>query len=104
MATLKNGAPTIYFDNNATTFMSKKTQDTLNKLQTVGNPSSFFPRSQNVKAEIEQRTREVLSKVLGSERVFNQFQVIFTSGASEANATLVRMVADNKLTLYTFDL
>jgi len=85
-------APKIYLDNNATTFMSPKTKEIMNKYSSTGNVSAFYPRAQAVKRKIEQLKDRVLSKVLGS--AYSQFEVIFTSGASEANATVLRMIAD----------
>lgn len=86
--------PKIYLDNNATTFMSTETKDILEQFSNVGNPSSFYPRTQDVMSTIQAKTRSVLGKVLGGTKVFDQFQVIFTSGASEANATFLRMIKD----------
>jgi len=74
--------------------MSAATQRELDRYTSVGNPSSFYPEAQDAKNAIDARTKQVLSKVLGGVNVYEQFQVIFTSGASEANATFLRMVKD----------
>lgn len=79
----------IYLDNNATTFMSKDTINVINKYMNLGNPSSVYPSALQAKKVIEDASNYI-KKVINAN---SNSEVIFTSGASESNAMVLRMVA-----------
>ncbi|MDC3335036.1 aminotransferase class V-fold PLP-dependent enzyme [Opitutales bacterium] len=83
----------VYFDNNATTPLGQ------NALQVYrlalehdwSNPSSPYRSASRVRAKLEQ-AREELASILG----FHKDQLIFTSGATEANNSVFAHVASNE--------
>lgn len=83
----------VYFDNNATTPLG---QNALQVYQSAlvhdwFNPSSPYRSASRVRAKLE-IAREELAAVLG----FNKEELIFTSGATEANNSLFAHVASNE--------
>lgn len=80
----------IYFDNSATTMVDERVLETFNKvcLNYPGNSNSLH--SLGVKSkELEVYTTEKIAKLLGA----NPSEVIYTSGASESNNTVLKGVA-----------
>lgn len=80
----------IYFDNSATTFVDKRVLDTFNKvcLEYPGNSNSIH--SLGVKSkELEEYATDKISKLLGVK----SSEIIYTSGASESNNTVLKGVA-----------
>ena len=86
----------VYLDNNATTMMNDKILASMLHWCNKGNPSSDFG---NAASEMIYEFKEYIAKVckfnLPDTRLTdNDYAVIFTSGASESNATIIRMVVD----------
>lgn len=80
----------IYFDNSATTMVDDRVLDTFNKVckDYPGNANSIH--SLGVKSkELEEYATSKIAKVLG----VNNSEIIYTSGASEANNTVLKGVA-----------
>ncbi len=75
----------IYFDNNGTTFMGKDAITYMTNLINIGNPSSC-PKAKKALKNAKKQVKELL-------RVPN-YHVIFTSGATESNCTMIRMITD----------
>ncbi|MEK7447353.1 MAG: cysteine desulfurase family protein [Patescibacteria group bacterium] len=73
---------TIYFDNAATTPVSKEVLDAMNPYfsEKFGNPSSIYKVGQEAKSALE-NAREEVAGLLGA----SPKEIIFTSGATEAN-------------------
>ncbi len=79
---------TTYFDHNATTPLYNGIQDVvLETLKYWGNPSSIHWASRHPKS-ILRETRRDLSKALNCESL----ELIFTSGGSEGNSTVIQSV------------
>ena len=79
-----------YFDNSATTIVDKRVLDTFNKvcLEYPGNSNSIH--SLGVKSkELEEYATDKISKLLGVK----PSEIIYTSGASESNNTVLKGVA-----------
>ena len=72
----------IYFDNAATTFVDKSILESFNKAIDLypGNPSSIHKFGQEASRVIE-KSRNL---ILGSLKL-NDYDIVFTSGATEAN-------------------
>ena len=83
---LPSAAP-IYFDNNATTHLLPEVQSALLEAATkgLGNPSSAH-RGGAVARSLIREAREALARLLGCAAD----KLIFTSGATEANNTVLR--------------
>lgn len=79
----------IYMDNNATTFMDESTITEMMKWVNVGNPSSSNKSAQKAKRLIEE-TKTIIRKMSGLN-----YEVIFTSGASEANSFILQSVVNS---------
>ena len=75
----------IYFDNSATTKMSKRALDKMCKVASehYGNPSSLHSLGLDAEKQLES-AREVILKSLGVLR-FTRGEIIFTSGGTESN-------------------
>ena len=70
-----------YFDHNATAPVSSEVVDAVtNALKTYGNPSSVHAEGRIARAAIE-KAREEVAQLVGAKPE----NVIFTSGATEAN-------------------
>ncbi len=81
----------IYLDHNATTPLADEIKtEIIAHLETFGNPSSIHWAGQKARG-ILRESREALASVLK----VNPLEVIFTSGASESNATVIRGVFDS---------
>jgi len=80
----------IYFDNAATTPVSKEVLDAMNPYfsEKFGNPSSIYKVGQEARSALE-NAREEIAGLLG----VSPREVIFTSGASEANNLALKGVA-----------
>jgi cysteine desulfurase len=75
----------IYFDNNGTTFMGKDAIKHMTGLINIGNPSSC-PKAKKVLKEAKEKVKELLCAP--------NYNIIFTSGATESNCMMIRMVAE----------
>lgn len=80
----------IYLDNNATTFVSNATTNAMLKWTNIGNPSSSNKQSQKAKQMIE-NTKQLIRDSTG----LSNYEVIFTSGSSEANSFMLRSVVES---------
>lgn len=74
----------IYLDNNATTFMTKDVQRSMLQWCNSGNPSSGYESAKSSRAMMED-FRALLRGILK----IHDYDIIFTSGASEANGTVL---------------
>lgn len=82
----------IYFDNSATTSIHPEVLDAMLPYlkEEYGNPSSrFYSLAENAKKAVEQ-AREQVADLLGCR----PDEVIFTSGATESNNTIIKGIAD----------
>lgn len=101
----------IYFDNNATTIMSADTKKAMLFWCNSGNPSSGYASAKDARIMME-KFRVFIGKLCGIEtccadireqltpdarRDDNKYKIIFTSGASESNSTILQGV----ITAYT---
>lgn len=84
----------IYFDHNATTALAKDLLPLVSKwIYQWGNPSSIHQSGRGPKTLIRE-SRQNIAKFLGA----SQLELVFTSGGSESNNTVLRGVfADPKL-------
>ena len=75
----------IYFDNSATTKMSKRALDKMCEVASehYGNPSSLHNLGLDAEKQLE-ASREIIAKSLGVLR-FTRGEIIFTSGGTESN-------------------
>lgn len=80
----------IYLDYSATTPINKDVLDTFNKvsLEYIGNPNSLHELGIKARELIDAATKQIAS-ILG----VNANEIIYTSGASESNNTVIRQVA-----------
>jgi cysteine desulfurase len=81
----------VYLDNNATTKVAKRVQEKMAsvlKLQ-FGNPSSIYQAGRNAAAVVED-AREAVAGPINA----NTEEIIFTSGATEANNHILRVLAE----------
>lgn len=81
----------IYLDNNATTFMPQSAIDELMLWLNRGNPSAGYASALSCQ-DVLVNTREYLHKRMGTNE--RKYQIIFTSGASEANNLIIRSLVD----------
>ncbi|WP_404303121.1 cysteine desulfurase family protein [Paenibacillus sp. DP01] len=82
----------IYFDNSATTSIHPEVLEAMLPYlkEEYGNPSSrFYSLAENAKKAVEQ-AREQVADLLGCR----PDEVIFTSGATESNNTIIKGIAD----------
>lgn len=98
----------IYLDNNGTTFMSEATIKAMFAWVNKGNPSSSYKSANDCKmliskfnAWIAQLCGFTLPRVADSgdhasppKPTASQYRIIFTSGASESNNTMIRSTVD----------
>ena len=83
----------IYLDNNGSTKACDKSKEAMAKwIQCSGNPSSSSLLAQASQKMIE-RTIKYIQKHCNS----SGYRVIFTSGASESNSTIIRSIVDSWL-------
>ena len=77
----------IYFDNAATSPMSKVALDTMTQVlaDTFGNPSSIHAYGRQA-AKILRESRQTIAQVLGVK----DSQILFTSGGTESNNTAIK--------------
>ncbi len=76
-----------YLDHNATTPLRPAAAEAMTRaLQIVGNPSSIHAEGRAARAALDRARHQVAAAVGGRAR-----DVIFTSGATEALATLLRL-------------
>lgn len=82
---------TIYFDNSATTQVSKEVADTIYECMTTnfGNPSSVHQLGQKAKYILDD-SREKVAKVINA----NPSEIFFTSGGTEADNWAIRGVIE----------
>ncbi len=95
----------IYFDYNATTMMSQETKSAMMHWCNHGNPSSGYPAAKEAR-EMMYQFREWLGKLCGFDpcckeerdnehptiQLPSQYKILFTSGASESNCTILQSV------------
>lgn len=82
----------IYLDNNATTRACDESKRAINQwVQCNSNPSGST-RLSATSATLLQRTKDYLNDLLNLK---NRYTILFTSGATESNCTLLRSVADS---------
>ena len=80
----------IYFDNSATTFVDPKVLETFNKVCTEYPGNSNSIHSLGVKSkELEEYATEKIARLLNVK----PSEIIYTSGASESNNTVLKGVA-----------
>ncbi len=83
----------IYFDHNSTTSLRSDVADKMREISLLPyNASAVHHLGRRAKLDLEQARREILSS-LGVSK-FQQYQVIFTASASEANNLMVHSFAD----------
>lgn len=103
----------VYLDNNATTFMSMKTIQAMIHWSTSGNPSAGYAAAKEARLMMNQ-LREFIGKTCAirtccveardeskssligkaSEPRDDEYKVIFNSGASESNCTIIMSIVD----------
>ena len=81
----------VYFDNNATTFMSPAVCAQLSCWCNRGNASASYESARQSR-EMMTEFRDYMLKLCRSADA--QYQIIFVSGASEANSTILRTASD----------
>lgn len=83
----------IYYDNNATTFMPDDVKKIFNMWLNHGNPSSNYKGAKETQ-QMMNNFRIYIAKLCQIELTgLDAFSVIFTSGASESNSTIILSVA-----------
>ena len=84
--TLSHPPPEVYLDNNATTPPLPEVRSAvLNALAAFGNPSSSHTAGERARGQLRE-ARSSLASLLGCDPA----SVVFTSGATEANNTVLR--------------
>lgn len=81
--------PVAYLDNNATTLMPEVVSREMAKWINQGNPSASYTSAQQCQAMMRE-FREFIASHIGA----TNHDVVFTSGATEANCTVVRGVIE----------
>lgn len=76
-------------DHNATTMMSEKTLEVFAKSANHGNPSSFYASEEKEGLDSAQK---YIREICGLNE--KDWHVIFTSGATESNVTIIRMAVE----------
>jgi cysteine desulfurase len=95
----------IYLDNNATTVMPLEVKKEMIKWCNVGNPSADYESAVVARKRMED-LRNLIGKLCGirvcckdirdgKQAIDGSFRILFTSGASEANATVVHNIITN---------
>lgn len=82
----------IYLDNNGTTFMPQIVKDVMISAMDQGNPSGTYMIAQKSRNIID-RTKEYLLDICGVTG--DEYVVVFTSGASESNNYIFRIIAES---------
>lgn len=81
----------IYFDNNATTFIDKETENVMNKCVNLGNPSSTNAKSLYASNIIKEFKDNILKTVGITEGInSNLYEVVVNSCASEGNSYVIQ--------------
>ncbi len=78
----------IYLDNNANSLPKQETLDTLVKWSLKGNPSGIYPAAEDARTLMSLFSEEIARQFGFSPE---EFVVLFTSGASEANTSILSM-------------
>lgn len=87
----------IYLDNNATTMMPQSVIDKIVSHANMGNPSSGYKSARNASKIIATFRNKISSTCgfeLANEYTTNNdaYRIIFTSGASESNVSIINMI------------
>lgn len=82
----------IYLDNNATTFMPQEVKDVMIAGMDQGNPSGKYTIAQKSRHVID-RTKEYILDICGVSP--EDYVVVFTSGASESNNYVFRILTES---------
>lgn len=88
--TKNTSIPEIYFDNNSHTFICPKAQEAFVKWSKYYNPSGDSKFAKESRDVID-RSIKFMHEQCGTNS--DNYKVIFTSGASESNSTILRSVA-----------
>lgn len=87
----------VYLDHAATTYLDSESKRKLEVCLQLGNASSFYAKEAKI---LMQHFRTMICKYLGvtlwdgDGKNLSGYAVIFTSGATEANCTILRMIVD----------
>lgn len=81
-----------YLDNNATTMMSADVAAEMRKWMNCGNPSASYPSACSAKKMMDE-----FKSALRTYVDAKNYKVFFTSGATEANCTLIRNYIDHAM-------
>lgn len=85
----------IYFDNNSTTMMTDQAKKMMIEWCNVGNPSSEHAAAISARNLMDE-FRKYIASVCKINRTHNdQYKILFTSGASESNCTILHGVIDS---------
>lgn len=80
----------IYLDNSATTKINQSAKDALiNTLDSFGNPASLYFEGHNAKMLIEKARKDIANLINANEN-----EIVFTSGGSESNNTVMNIAVD----------
>lgn len=79
----------IYYDNNATTFMPKEVKQVFNNWLNRGNPSSNYSSAKEAQEMMNNFRLYIANLCKISLEGKDGFSIIFTSGASESNSTII---------------
>lgn len=88
----QNKQKLIYLDNNATTFMPQEVKDVMIAGMDQGNPSGKYTIAQKSRHVID-RTKEYILDICGVNS--EDYVVVFTSGASESNNYVFRIITES---------
>ena len=80
----------IYFDNNGTTLICSKAEKIMMKWLKCYNPSSDFTLANGAKKLLKYAEEYIEDHC----HTANKYTIIFTSGATESNCSIIRMIAD----------
>ena len=86
----ESSPPEIYFDNNSHTFICQKAQEAFIKWSKYYNPSGDSKYAKESR-DVIQRSIKFMHEQVGTNS--ETHKIIFTSGASESNSTILRSVA-----------
>ncbi len=88
---------TIYLDHNATTPLCPAVKSKMDEYALLPlNPSSIHSNGRAAKSIIE-NARKLIAKLMGFESNFRNYQVTFTSGATEANNIILANYRDGEI-------
>jgi cysteine desulfurase len=82
----------VYADNNATTLAPDKVRETVNAWFNKGNPSSSHKYAQQCK-DLISKAKSYIAEICDFS--LDDFSVIFTSGASESNNSIIRTCVES---------